>query len=52
MVVLKFESIKTKNNVKTENKQGYSVTYLPDSNCLLVYGMLSSSDVYIFSLST
>lgn len=52
MVVLKFETIKPKNHIKTENKQGYSITYLPETNSLLVYGILANSDVYAFSLST
>jgi hypothetical protein len=52
MAILKFETIKAKNNLKPENTQGYSVTYLSETNSLLLYGLLTTSDVYLFSLST
>ncbi len=52
MAILKFETIKAKNNLKPENSQGYSVTYLSETNSLLLFGILTTSDVYLFSLST
>lgn len=51
MTILKFENIKAKNTIKVDNHQGFSINYIPDVNSLLVFGVLSTSDMYLFSLS-
>ena len=51
MSTLKFENIKAKNTIKVDNQAGFSISYIPDVNSLLIYGVLNTSDVYLFSLS-